>query len=117
MNKSDRGQGYDKEESKSLIWNAKLVFSDIFDSENFGPVFHMKICAASHFLVVDQINETTSYHTPKGIRIPVTPVKGECPWPLDDGGISLASAYFSKRLPLKYFSRSNFYHQIRKGLV
>lgn len=25
--------------------------------------------------------------TPKGIRIPVTSVKGKCPRPLDDGGI------------------------------
>ena len=26
-------------------------------------------------------------NTPKGIRIPVTSVKGKCPRPLDDGGI------------------------------
>ena len=26
------------------------------------------------------------YITPKGIRIPVCPVKGGCPRPLDDGG-------------------------------
>ena len=25
--------------------------------------------------------------TPKGIRIPVTSVKGKCPRPLDDGGL------------------------------
>lgn len=27
--------------------------------------------------------------TPRGIRIPVTSVKGRCPRPLDDGGIGL----------------------------
>ena len=27
-------------------------------------------------------------NTPKGIRIPVASVKGKCPWPLDDGGLS-----------------------------
>ena len=27
--------------------------------------------------------------TPRGIRIPVTSVKGRCPRPLDDGGIEL----------------------------
>jgi hypothetical protein len=26
------------------------------------------------------------YYTPKGIRTPVTSVKGRCPRPLDDGG-------------------------------
>ena len=26
--------------------------------------------------------------TPKGIRIPVTSVKGKCPKPLDDGGLT-----------------------------
>ena len=26
-------------------------------------------------------------YTPKGIRIPVTSVKGRCPRPLDDGGL------------------------------
>ena len=26
------------------------------------------------------------YNTPRGIRIPVTSVKGKCPRPLDDGG-------------------------------
>ena len=26
-------------------------------------------------------------NTPKGIRIPVTSVKGKCPRPLDDGGL------------------------------
>ncbi len=25
------------------------------------------------------------YGVPKGIRTPVTAVKGRCPWPLDDG--------------------------------
>jgi hypothetical protein len=28
------------------------------------------------------------FNTPRGIRIPVTSVKGKCPRPLDDGGIS-----------------------------
>ena len=28
----------------------------------------------------------TSFATPRGIRIPVTSVKGRCPRPLDDGG-------------------------------
>ena len=28
----------------------------------------------------------TLIYTPKGIRIPVTSVKGRCPRPLDDGG-------------------------------
>jgi hypothetical protein len=28
--------------------------------------------------------------TPRGIRIPVASVKGRCPRPLDDGGVSLA---------------------------
>jgi hypothetical protein len=27
-----------------------------------------------------------NYSTPRGIRIPVTSVKGRCPRPLDDGG-------------------------------
>ena len=27
--------------------------------------------------------------TPRGIRIPVTSVKGRCPRPLDDGGIKI----------------------------
>ena len=27
-----------------------------------------------------------NYYTPRGIRIPVSSVKGKCPWPLDDGG-------------------------------
>jgi hypothetical protein len=27
------------------------------------------------------------FNTPKGIRIPVTSVKGRCPRPLDDGGL------------------------------
>jgi hypothetical protein len=27
------------------------------------------------------------FSTPKGIRIPVTSVKGRCPRPLDDGGL------------------------------
>jgi hypothetical protein len=29
---------------------------------------------------------TNIFNTPKGIRIPVTSVKGRCPRPLDDGG-------------------------------
>ena len=30
--------------------------------------------------------QNTIKNTPKGIRIPVTSVKGKCPRPLDDGG-------------------------------
>jgi hypothetical protein len=41
--------------------------------------------------------------TPKGIRIPVTSVKGKCPRPLDDGG--LASNY----ILLDFFSFVNFF--------
>ena len=36
--------------------------------------------------------------TPRGIRIPVTSVKGRCPRPLDDGG-------FFQRFLLYYFNR------------
>ena len=32
---------------------------------------------------------TSTLSTPRGIRIPVTSVKGRCPRPLDDGGIEL----------------------------
>ena len=31
-------------------------------------------------------------NTPRGIRIPVTSVKGRCPRPLDDGGIGFVTA-------------------------
>ena len=34
----------------------------------------------SNFIILNSLN------TPKGIRIPVTSVKGKCPRPLDDGG-------------------------------
>jgi hypothetical protein len=32
---------------------------------------------------------------PKGIRTPVTAVKGQCPRPLDDGDLELYSSHFS----------------------
>ena len=34
-------------------------------------------------------------NTPKGIRIPVTSVKGKCPRPLDDGGIKFKNISFT----------------------
>ncbi len=34
-----------------------------------------------------QPNFANLFNTPKGIRIPVTSVKGRCPRPLDDGGL------------------------------
>ena len=41
-----------------------------------------------------------SSYTPKGIRIPVTSVKGKCPRPLDDGGVCKR---IIKRAALKLF--------------
>ena len=34
----------------------------------------------------DNVNSSRDFITPRGIRIPVTSVKGKCPRPLDDGG-------------------------------
>ena len=36
------------------------------------------------------------FDTPKGIRIPVASVKGKCPGPLDDGGISVYEMKFNE---------------------
>ena len=50
-------------------------------------------------------------YTPKGIRIPVTSVKGKCPRPLDDGG--LASNY----ILLNFFSFVNFLRNLFIHLI
>ena len=36
------------------------------------------------------------FDTPKGIRIPVTSVKGKCPRPLDDGGFVFIIYYMKE---------------------
>ena len=36
--------------------------------------------------IVSTRNYVQKINTPRGIRIPVTSVKGKCPRPLDDGG-------------------------------
>ena len=47
----------------------------------------------SHFYILSKLllknkmlNNTYKIFTPRGIRIPVSSVKGRCPRPLDDGG-------------------------------
>ena len=38
-------------------------------------------------IVTQKTATMANFSTPRGIRIPVTSVKGRCPRPLDDGGV------------------------------
>ena len=44
---------------------------------------------------MDDYQLRTEYGAPKGIRIPVPGLKGQCPGPLDDGGITTSKVYQS----------------------
>ena len=50
-----------------------------------------KAVSKTHRLFGNQDMLTTMCGVPKGIRTPVTAVKGQCPRPLDDGDLKLFS--------------------------
>ena len=65
-------------EFKGLKISPNLVLNAMFISK----LFIIKVYCHSVILF-------TIFSTPRGIRIPVTSVKGRCPRPLDDGGCTI----------------------------
>ncbi len=50
--------------------------------------FSTKPQNTKYYITFDLVFIGYTKNTPRGIRIPVTSVKGRCPRPLDDGGIT-----------------------------
>lgn len=92
-------------EFKSKSKDKKIMF--VLEFENQSIVMSLITKGNSRFL---QTNSKLNY-TPKGIRIPVTSVKGKCPRPLDDGG--LASNY----ILLNFFLFVNFSLNFCRDLI
>jgi hypothetical protein len=63
--------------------------------------------ASCNILGLDQVSY---FSTPRGIRIPVTSVKGKCPRPLDDGGSTIYIYYIiMPEVKCQGFYRINLY--------
>ncbi len=60
------------------------------------PNLWVMMCGFGDEPLLSECNDLDCIGVPKGIRTPVTAVKGQCPRPLDDGDLKLSFASLNK---------------------